>query len=96
MEVLASESAKRYVKAHGGTAYVRARRHHCCTGPLTLLDITTKPPRDLTAFESIDANEFDVRFCGGQCGRPNQLVIELRGLFRRHPVAFWDGCAFKL
>jgi hypothetical protein len=95
VEILVSETAKKYVRAHGGTAYVRAHPHHCCTGSLTLLDITTKVPTDSTDFISVDADDIEVKFRGGPSGQPHQLVIELGGWFRRHPTAFWDGCAIK-
>ena len=48
------------------------------------------------AFEAFDTPAVGVRFSGGDSGLPHHLVIELRGLLRRHPVAYWDGCAFKL
>jgi len=95
VEVLVSEVAKKYIRAHGGTVFVRAHPHHCCNGSLTLLDIKTDPPRDLANFESVDADEVEVWFCGGSGGRPDQLVLELRGVLKRHPVAYWDGCALK-
>jgi hypothetical protein len=95
VEVVASESVKKYVKSRGGVVYIRAHPHHCCTGWTTLLDSTTSPPRDLTGFVEFEADGIEVRFCAGSSGRPSQLLIELRGLFKRRPVAFWDGCAFR-
>jgi hypothetical protein len=95
VEVLVSETAKEYIRAHGGAVFVRAHAHHCCSGSLTLLDTKTDPPRDLAHFESVDAGDVDAWFHGGTSGRPDQLVIELRGVFKRHPVAYWDGCALK-
>jgi hypothetical protein len=95
VEVLVSDAAKEYVKAHGGTAFVRAHSHRCCTGPLTLLDVTTAPPRDDSEFESATDNGVEVRLLGGTGTRPNQVVIELRGVLRRRPVAYWDGWAFR-
>ena len=95
MEVLISETAKEYIQDHGDTVFVRSHPHRCCTGSLTLLDVTTTPPKDLADFQPFDTDEVGVRLCGGSNGSPNQLAIELRGLLKRHPVAFWDGCAFK-
>ena len=69
------------------------RSHH--TGALTLLDVTTEIPAADADFESVDAGGVRVRFSGGPSGRPHKLVIELRRRLRRHPVAYWDGCAFK-
>jgi hypothetical protein len=96
MEVVVSPAAREYVKAHGGRVFVRAHPHRCCAGSLTLLDTTTKPPADVADFEPVAVDTLDVRFCGGGAGEPHQLVIELRGLLKHRPVAYWDGCAFKL
>jgi hypothetical protein len=95
MNVVVSEEAKAYVNARGGAAFVRAHRHRCCTGSITLLDITTTPPADLGDFVVVDADELEGRFCGVSSGKPDQLLIELRGMFKRHPMAFWDGFAIK-
>jgi hypothetical protein len=95
VEVLVSEAAQEYVKAHGGTLFVRAHPHRCCSGSLTLLDATTTQPEDHADFRSFDAAGIHVRFCSGSSGCPDTLTIELRGLRKRHLVASWDGCAFK-
>jgi hypothetical protein len=96
VDIRITENAKAYISAHGGTVFVRSHPHHCCTGTLTLLDVTTAAPRDLAGFQAFDAGGVGVQFCGGSSGHPGELAIELRGLIRRHPVAYWDGCAFKM
>lgn len=96
MEVLVSDPAKEYVNAHGGTVFVRAHPHRCCSGSLTLLDIWTKPPKDVTGFVAAASDDIEVKFSGGFSGQPHQLVIELRGVLRQHLVAYWDGCVFKI
>ena len=90
-----SKLAQEFIRDHGGTLFVRAHPHRCCTGSLTLLDTTTTPPADSADFESFDTDGVAVRFHRGASGLPGQLAIELRGMLTRHPVAFWDGCAFK-
>lgn len=95
VDLVISDEARAFVRTHGGTAFVTAHRHRCCTGALTLLDITTETPTNHAEFESVDGDGFRIRFSGGPSGRPDKLVIELRGRLRRHPVAYWDGCAFK-
>jgi hypothetical protein len=60
-----------------------------------VLDVSTSPPADAADFQSFDTDGVAVRFCGPSAGMPSQLTIELRGLFSPHPVAFWDGCAYK-
>lgn len=96
MEVIVSDPAKEYVNAHGGAVYVRAHTHHCCSGSLTMLDIWTKPPKGIHKFVSAPSEGIDVKFAGGFSGQPDQLLIELRGVFRQRLVAFWDGCYFKI
>lgn len=96
MEVIVSDSAKEYVNAHGGAVFVRAHTHHCCSGSLTMLDIWTKPPKDVDNFVAAPSDDIDVKFASGFSGQPDQLQIELRGVFRQRLVAFWDGCCFKI
>jgi hypothetical protein len=96
VDVVISEDAREYVRAHGGTVFVRAHHHRCCSGPLTLLDLTTEPPTDASGFDSVENEPIEFRFCGHASDGPEQLVIELRGLLRRRPVASWDGCAYRL
>jgi hypothetical protein len=90
-----SDAARDYVKAHGGRLFVRAHAHRCCHGAVTLLDSTTETPSDADDFVDVGADGIEVRFHGQRAGEPHELVIELRGVWRRHPVAYWDGCAFK-
>jgi hypothetical protein len=95
VEILISEAAASHIARHGGAVFVRPQAHRCCTGGLTLLDASTSSPPDAAAFDSIRAHGIDVRFASGPGGRPDQLHIELRGRRRPHPVALWDGCAYK-
>ena len=96
VEVLVSEPAKEFVATRGGKVYVRAHRHQCCSGALTMLDIATKAPKDRGNYVDAHADGVDVRYDGGFSGQPHQLVIELRGILRPHLVAYWDGCAYKM
>jgi hypothetical protein len=95
VEVLVTEAAKQYLRRRGGTVYVRAHPHRCCSGTLTVLDLTTEPPPDASAFTLLPADDVAVLYLGGPCGAPDQLSIKLAGVLSRHPVAFWDGCAYK-
>jgi hypothetical protein len=95
VEVLVTESAKQYLRRHGGAVYVRAHPHRCCTGTLTVLDLTTEPPPDASQFMFLAVEDVAVRYLGGPSGAPEQLTIKLAGVLSRHPVAFWDGCAYK-
>jgi hypothetical protein len=96
MEVVVSDSARDYLAAHGGTAFVRAHSYRCCSaGSLTLLDIATDAPSDAEQFVVTDTQDLDIRLFVGGLGAPRQLVIDTRGRRRSHLVAYWDGCAFK-
>ena len=96
MDVVISKPAEEFIRDHGGTVFVRAHPHRCCTGSLTLLDTATAPPADSADFESFDTGDIGVRFHPGASGLPSHLTIELSGMLKRRLVAFWDGCAFKL
>jgi hypothetical protein len=95
VDVVVSPEAKEYVRARGGVLFVRSSRHRCCGGAVTLLDSTTDPPPDSSDFLCVDSDGIVVKFRGGALDRPHEMVIELRGVLRRRPVAYWDGCAFK-
>lgn len=96
MKLVISKAAEEFIVDHGGTIFVRSHSHRCCTGELTLLDCTTANPKDVADFQSFDTDTVRVKFSGGDAGLPHQLVIELRGVIKRHPVAYWDGCAYRL
>jgi hypothetical protein len=94
VEVVISETAREHIVRHGGTVFVRSHLHRCCTDALTLLDVTTAPPREWSDFQSFDVDDVAVQF-RSPGGFPNQLTIEMRGFVKPHPVAFWDGCAYR-
>ena len=97
VEVIISDPARRYVIAHGGGVFVKSHSYRCCSaGSLTLLDVATSPPVDALDYAAVECEDVDVRFLGGRSGQPSQLVIELRGLFKPHLVAYWDGCVYKI
>jgi hypothetical protein len=95
MDVVVSDTAKEFVRARGGTVYVKAHAHTCCSGTMTLLDVNTKPPKDASSYVTTDSPDVDVKYRGGPGNQPHQLMIEVRGVLRQHLVAYWDGCAFK-
>lgn len=97
MRVVASEEVREYVAAHGGALYVSALRHRCCSGAMTTLDASTKAPADASGYRNLAADGLPLWFrAGGQGEEPEELVIEMKGLRRRHPVAYWNGCAYKI
>jgi hypothetical protein len=95
VNLVASVEAEQYMKSHGGVLYVRSRRHRYCGGTLTLLDATTTAPCDAPDFLPVGTEAMDVRLRCDSAERPQELVIELRGRFRRRLVASWDGHALK-
>ncbi|MGA3215526.1 MAG: hypothetical protein ABSD97_07540 [Acidimicrobiales bacterium] len=96
MRVVASDEVRAYVEANGGVLYVNARRHKCCSGALTLLETSTAEPEDPADYRAFDAGGFPLRLRTGSPDEPDELVVEMKGLRRRHPVAYWNGCAFKI
>jgi hypothetical protein len=95
MDVVVSENAREFVRRRGGSVYVFAHPHRCCTGPLTLLDTSTDDPGATDEAAVVRVGGIDVRWLGGE-DRPARLNIELRGRLRPHLVASWDGCAYRL
>jgi hypothetical protein len=95
VNVVVSTEAKEYVRNRGGVLFVRSSHHRCCGGALTLLESTTEAPSDASDFLFVGSDEIEVKYHGGAVDRPHEMVIELRGVVRRRPVAYWDGCAFK-
>jgi hypothetical protein len=43
-----------------------------------------------------DSGGLSVRLRTGGPEEPDELVIEMRGLGRKRPAAYWNGCAFKI
>ena len=89
-----TDEARAHIAAAGGVLYVRSHSHRCCSGPITMLDASTEAPPDTTPYRSCAAAGVTVMFASAGAG-PDELTIELRGRRRRHPVAYWDGCAFR-
>lgn len=96
MKLVASDEVRSYVESHGGVLYVRVLRHKCCSGALTTLDTSTKAPPDPTAYRAFDSGDFPVFLRSGSIDEPEELVVEMKGIRRRRPVAYWNGCAFKI
>jgi hypothetical protein len=95
MEVILSEAAVDHASRHGGHIYVQAHTHRCCSGALTLADVTTTPPTDPSGYRPFEVDGIAVCYLGDEVGAPQQLSIDVRGL-RRRLVAFWDGCAYRM
>ena len=96
MEVVISEEAVEFVKSRGGALFVRAREMKCCGGAMVVMDATTSTPRDVRDYVAFPAEEIELYYRGHPRGVPKQLVIELRGLLRRHVAAYKDGCVFPV
>ncbi len=96
MRVVASDEVRSYVEENGGVLYVSAHRRQCCSGSITVLDASTREPADASAYRTVDSGKFPVRYCTNGRTEPDELVVEMKGLLRKHPVAYWNGCAFKI
>jgi hypothetical protein len=93
VKVTMTAEARDYVEAHGGLLYVRPRRTRCCGGGVTILEVDTAPPESPDGYAAAGPG---VWYRQTAAGEPGELLVELRGIWRKRPVAFWDGCAFKI
>lgn len=85
-----------HVSARGGILWVRSTRERCCGGAVTSLRATTSCPADADAYVALESDlPVVVRFLAA-AGSPGELRVELRGRWRRRPLALWDGCRIKL
>jgi hypothetical protein len=85
-----------YVSGHGAVLWLRTTRQRCCFGALTSLRAATSRPKDAADYQRLESDpQIDVRFLGG-AEQPDEVTVELRGSRRKHLVALWDGCKFKL
>ena len=94
MRITATDEVAGVVRERGGTLYVWASSHRCCTGPLTFLEAgTAPPPGEARRFREVDAGGFIVLLDFGGRPVPEELVLELRGR-RKRVVAFWNDRAW--
>jgi len=85
-----------YVLARGGVLWIRSVRQRCCTGAMTSLVTSTSQPHDSAAYERVEGDlPFSVYLLTG-CARPAEILVDMRGVRRKRPVAYWDGSFFRL
>jgi len=96
MRVVASDEVRAFVHENGGTLYVSAHRRQCCSGAMTVLEASTRMPPNPDAYFPADPGDPQVQYRMGDSSQPDELVIELKGRRRKRPVAYWNGCAFKI
>jgi hypothetical protein len=95
-EIELSDQAREFIAARGGTLYLRVRHNRCCSGGLTFLDATTSAHRDDERYQRLNGEHPDVRLLHLGSVLPAKVNVEVRGKVRKHLVAFWDGCAYRL
>lgn len=61
-----------------------------------MLETASEAPADAGGFVQVASDDIDVRFSGRASDHPKELSIEMRGRRRRRPVAYYDGCAYKI
>jgi len=94
MRIRATDEVAAAVRERGGRLYVWTSAHHCCSGPLVLLETGSEPPKGAERpFRAHDAGGFEVLLDMGGRRLPDELVLELRGR-RRSVVAFWNDQAW--
>ena len=96
MRIIVSDEVRSFVDANGGVLYVSPHRRQCCSGSLTVLDATTRTPADVSAYRRVGSGDLAVRYRTGGSTEPDELVVEMKGVRRKRPVAYWNGCAFKI
>ncbi len=96
MRVVVSDEVREYVEENGGVLYVSANRRQCCSGAMTVLDASTRTPANPEAYVPAEPGNPQVRYRTGDATEPDELVIEMKGVRRKRPVAYWNGCAFKI
>jgi len=94
MRIRATDEVAAAVRERGGRLYVWTSAHHCCSGPLVLLETGSEPPKGAARpFRAHDAGGYEVLLDMGGRRLPDELVLELRGR-RRSVVAFWNDQAW--
>jgi hypothetical protein len=94
VDVRVHDGVTAWVRERGGALFVWTATHRCCTGPLTLLDAATEPPRRGDhRFRRLDWGEFDLFLDTGGRGEPEALVLEL-GRLRTRVNAYWNDLAY--
>ena len=94
MRIRATDEVAAAVRERGGRLYVWTSAHHCCSGPLVLLETGSEPPKGAERpFRAHHAGGFEALLDMGGRRLPDELVLELRGR-RRSVVAFWNDQAW--
>ena len=93
MLVTASADLVSFVRASGGSVWVRCRPQYCCGGVVFLV-ATVRPPASSAGYEPFIVEDILVvaRLPVGL--RPDELRLSMEGRRRPRPVAAWDGCAY--
>jgi hypothetical protein len=92
MRVKVSPAAVGLVRERGGKVYVRAHRHRCCGGALTLLDTSPEPGEDLS-FTRFESDGIEV-YLDARLTPPAELELAVSGFRCRDLRAYWNGCAY--
>jgi hypothetical protein len=95
-EIELTDQAREYVRERGDTLFLRVRHNRCCSGGLTFLDASTRADGDVDRYETLSTTNPKVRLFHLGSVLPSKVSVEVRGKFRPHLVAYWDGCAYRL
>ena len=68
-----------------------AKRARCCHGSLTFLETSSEPREG--PFRQVETAGIEL-YLDERLGEPEELVVEAKGLRRKHVHAYWDGCAY--
>jgi hypothetical protein len=91
MRVSVSERARARITARGGRVYVWVVVQRSCSGPLRLLQASTRPPAGRHDFARVAQGGVELWL--GTAGRdwPGELGIEAAGWLRPRLHAYWNG-----
>ncbi len=95
MDIKISERAREFVLGHGGTVYVKTTHSRCCSGTLTMFDVSTDVPLDVERYARWDADGVEVRYLTAMTTLPDELSIDVKGRRRVRLEAYWDGCLYR-
>lgn len=92
MRVVAGPEAVAAIGARGGMLFVWLVRCGCRVGTATWVECSTEPPRRALDYRGVEAEGFLLFLHPSIRRLPDELLIEVRGRYRPHLRAYWDGC----
>jgi hypothetical protein len=93
MQVLASPEAVAFVRARGGALFVWVDTL-ATQGAVRYLAASTESPGPVHTFRRMTGGDFELFLDAGELDLPEQIQVEVRGVWRKHLRASWNGATF--